>query len=111
MQSGTYEIYIRDKNECGRTSKEIFVLDYPKYFTPNGDGYNDVWKIEYLQKQNRLAQVNIFDRYGQLVFSGTGDNSGWDGTFNSNPLPSSDYWFSITLENKRVIKGHFSLKR
>lgn len=111
VPSGTYTVYVQDKNLCGRRIKEIFVLDYPKYFTPNGDGYNDIWKIDYLQKQNRLAQVNVFDRYGQLVFSGTGDNDGWDGTFNSNPLPSSDYWFVIILENKRVVKGHFSLKR
>lgn len=111
VPSGTYTVYVQDKNFCGKRIKEIFVLDYPKYFTPNGDGYNDVWKIEYLQKENRLAQVNIFDRYGKLVFSGTGDNDGWDGALNSNPLPASDYWFVITLENKRVIKGHFSLKR
>lgn len=111
VPSGAYEVYVRDKNNCGKRTKEIFVLDYPKFFTPNGDGYNDVWKIEYLQKQNRLAQVHVFDRYGKLVFSGTGDNDGWDGTFNSNPLPSSDYWFTIILENKRVIKGHFTLKR
>lgn len=111
VPSGVYEVYVKDKNNCGKTSKEIFVLDYPKFFTPNGDGYNDVWKIEYLQKQHRQAQVQIFDRYGKLIFSGTGDNEGWDGTYNSNPLPASDYWFTITLENKRVIKGHFSLKR
>ena len=104
-----YTVYV--ENFCGKRSKEIFVLDYPKYFTPNGDGYNDVWKIPYLQNQNRRAQVHIFDRYGKLVFSGTGDNDGWDGTLKSNPLPASDYWFTITLENNRVIKGHFSLKR
>ncbi len=111
VPSGPYTVYVQDKNFCGKTPKEIFVLDYPKFFTPNGDGYNDVWKIEYLQQQNRRAQVNIFDRYGKLVFSGTGDNDGWDGTLNSFNLPSSDYWFTITLENNRVIKGHFSLKR
>ena len=111
VPSGVYEVSVRDKNECGKKTKEIFVLDYPKYFTPNGDGYHDRWKIDYLQKQNRLAKVHIFDRYGKIVFSGTGDNDGWDGTFNGNPLPSSDYWFTIILENKRVIKGHFSLKR
>ena len=111
VRSGTYEVQVRDKNECGKTTKEIFVLDYPKYFTPNGDGYNDVWKIEYLQLQNRFAKVQVFDRYGKLVFSGSGDNDGWDGTYNSYPLPTSDYWFMITLENKRIIKGHFSLKR
>ena len=111
VPSGVYEVYVKDKDNCGKTTKEIFVLDYPKYFTPNGDGYNDVWTINYLQKQNRMAQVQIFDRYGTIIFSGTGDNAGWDGTFKSKPLPSSDYWFTITLENKRVIKGHFSLKR
>ena len=111
VPSGTYMVYVKDKGNCGQESKEIFVLDYPKFFTPNGDGYNDIWKIEYLQKQNRLAQVQIFDRYGKLVFSGTGDNSSWDGTFNSNPLPGSDYWFTIKLQNGRTVKGHFSLKR
>ena len=109
VPSGMYTVYV--ENFCGKRSKEIFVLDYPKYFTPNGDGYNEVWKIPYLQNQNRRAQVHIFDRYGKLVFSGTGDNDGWDGTLKSNPLPASDYWFTITLENNRVIKGHFSLKR
>lgn len=109
VPSGAYTVYARGK--CGIQVKEIFVLDYPKFFTPNGDGYNDVWKIEYLQKQNRLAQVHIFDRYGKLVFSGTGDTSGWDGTLNSNPLPSSDYWFVVILENNRTVRGHFSLKR
>ena len=109
VPSGSYTAYV--KNSCGIKPKDIFVLDFPKYFTPNGDGFNDVWKIEYLQKQNRRAQVNVFDRYGALVFSGTGDNAGWDGTFKSKPLPASDYWFTITLENGKIIKGHFSLKR
>lgn len=111
VSSGAYTVYVQDKGFCGKRTKEIFVLDYPKYFTPNGDGFNDVWKIDYLQKQNRRAQVHIFDRYGKLVFSGTGDNDGWDGNFNTNPLPASDYWFTIILENNRIIKGHFSLKR
>jgi gliding motility-associated-like protein len=111
VQSGSYTVYVQDKNFCGKQKREIFVLDYPKFFTPNGDGYNDVWKITYLQKEHRRAQVSIFDRYGKLVFSGTGDNAGWDGTFNSNNLPASDYWFTIVLEDGRVIKNHFSLKR
>lgn len=109
VPSGMYTVHV--ENICGERSKEIFVLDYPKYFTPNGDGYNDVWKIPYLQNQNRRAQVNVFDRFGMLIFSGTGDNDGWDGTYNGKPLPATDYWFTITLENKRVIRGHFSLKR
>ena len=36
---------------------------------------------------------------------------GWDGTFNGNKLPSSDYWFVIELTNGKIVKGHFTLKR
>lgn len=111
VPSGTYTVYVKDTNGCGITTKEIFVLDYPKFFTPNADGYNDIWRIDYLQKEHQNATVAVFDRYGILIYSFTGDGEGWNGNFNSKPLPSSDYWFTITLEDKRVIKGHFSLKR
>lgn len=111
VPSGAYTVYAKDINGCGITPKEIFVLDYPKFFTPNADGYNDIWGIDYLKKEHPRAKISIFDRYGKLLYSFSGEGDGWNGTFNSNPLPASDYWFTITLENNRVIKGHFSLKR
>lgn len=110
LASGEYTVYVNDKNLCGMVPYRFFVMDYPKFFTPNNDGYNDFWRIPYLQNQPN-ATVNIFDRYGKLLYSFKGNQQGWDGTFNGKNLFSNDYWFVITLENGRIVKGHFSLIR
>lgn len=86
--------------------KENYII--PKFFTPNGDGYNDTWEITGLE--NESYTINIFDRYGKLLKT-LGKNASWDGNLNGKPLPSSDYWFQLILENKMTQKGHFSLKR
>jgi gliding motility-associated-like protein len=107
---GEYNVYVKDKNNCGIVSKEITVLDYPKYFTPNGDGYNDLWFIKNLQKYPK-ALVKIFNRFGKLVYEFNNSKSGWNGYYNNNPLPASDYWFKLDLGNTKIINGNFSLKR
>lgn len=111
VPSGAYTVYVKDINGCGIKEEDIFVLDYPKSFTPNGDGHNDVWGIEYMKKEHPKAMLSIFDRYGKLLYNFSGEGDGWDGNFNSRPQPSSDYWFVITLKDGRLVKGHFSLKR
>jgi len=111
LPSGAYTIYVKDINGCGIKEKDIFVLDYPKFFTPNGDGYNDIWGIDYLKREYPEAIISVFDRYGKLLYNFSGEGDGWDGNFNSKPQPASDYWFVINLRDGRVIKGHFSLKR
>lgn len=111
VPSGAYTVFVKDSNGCGITKKEIYVLDYPKFFTPNGDGYNDIWGIDYLKREHPKAIVSIFDRFGKLLYSFSGEGDGWDGTLKSKPMPASDYWFHITLTDGRVVKGHFSLKR
>lgn len=108
---GIYDAFISDNNGCALAGPfEVVVMDYPKFFTPNGDGVNDIWFIKNL---NRFpdATVSIFDRYGKLLhwFPATGD--GWDGRKSSEPLPSSDYWFLITFADGREVRGHFTLKR
>ena len=45
LPAGDYTVYVRDKKGCGTISEEVFLLSYPKYFTPNGDGINDFWQI------------------------------------------------------------------
>ncbi|MFV5701086.1 choice-of-anchor L domain-containing protein [Flavobacterium sp. XS2P12] len=108
---GDYLVYVRDKNGCGLSNPfKIYVLDYPRYFTPNGDGYNDVWEIRNLDLLPK-STITIFDRYGKLVKELSSASSGWNGNFNGYSLPSDDYWFNLTFEDGRIIKGHFSLKR
>jgi gliding motility-associated-like protein len=72
--------------------------------------YNDFWKINYLQFQPN-AVITIFNQFGKVIFNSKGKTSGWDGRYNSSPLPSTDYWFVLNLEDGRIIKGHFALKR
>ncbi|WP_047415859.1 T9SS type B sorting domain-containing protein [Cellulophaga sp. Hel_I_12] len=107
---GNYTIYVRDPFECRTLSETIFVLGYQKFFTPNGDGTNDFWNIiggnEYPD-----SVVSIYDRYGKLVKQIPLNSQGWDGMYNGQALPASDYWFSFTYDNGKTEKGHFSLKR
>lgn len=106
---GAYTVYVRDKNGCGLAKDEIFLLMYPKFFTPNGDGYNDTWAIKFSHIEPNL-KVAIFDRYGKLLNKLNNANS-WDGKYNGNELPSTDYWFVVTRENGKEYRGHFTMKR
>ena len=111
VSEGDYLVYIKDINGCGiPTPTRIFVLDYPRFFTPNGDSYNDFWKIKNSAKYPNML-LYIFDRYGKLITQVNSKGNGWDGTFNGHSLPADDYWFTIILENNRIIKGHFALLR
>ncbi|KAF2330031.1 T9SS type B sorting domain-containing protein [Flavobacterium nitrogenifigens] len=84
-------------------------LPYPKFFTPNGDGFNDTWTIDpdYLAPN---SSIRIFDRYGKLIKE-LALNTSWNGTYLGNQQPASDYWFTVTRINGTEYRGHFSLKR
>ena len=109
---GFHTIFIKDLNGCGLVQKIIAIVGAPKYFTPNGDGYNDFWKIEGISQYFSPATVTfIYDRYGKFLHKIFALDDGWDGTLNGKPLPVEDYWYVINLEDGRTVKGHFSLKR
>ena len=110
---GIYSVLIRDtKNNCGITEEMVSVIGFPLYFTPNGDSVNDTWQVYGISsdfQQNSI--IRIFDRYGKLITQVKASSRGWDGTYNGLPLPQSDYWFSVTLQDGRVYQNHFTLKR
>lgn len=110
LEAGDYTVFVRDKNGCGIVSEELYLLMYPKFFTPNGDGYNDFWKIKLSENEPNLT-VKIFDRYGKFLKQFGTNSMGWDGKHLGKDVPSSDYWFVVTRENGKEYKGHFSLKR
>ncbi|RKR08498.1 gliding motility-associated-like protein [Flavobacterium sp. 81] len=95
-------------SNVGLDCEIIDSYDIPKFFTPNGDGINDLWEISGLE--NKIYTLYIYDRYGMLLKT-LGQNSGWDGNFQGRPLPASDYWFHIVFENGIDKRGHFALKR
>jgi len=117
VEAGIHTIYVNDTNGCGPpTSLNVSVIGFPKFITPNNDGSNDYWNVTGLDSNNYpIAKIYIFDRFGKLITIITPDSEGWDGNFNGQQLPASDYWFSVELidsdGNIRIRKGHFSLIR
>ncbi|RLA26372.1 MAG: hypothetical protein DRQ63_08385, partial [Gammaproteobacteria bacterium] len=112
VDPGNHIITIRDINGCGSVTIEVGVIDYPQFMTPNADGYHDTWNIIGIAYGDPTAKIYIFDRYGKLLKQLSPLEEGWDGTYNGNPLPSSDYWFRIEYtENdiEKEFKGHFTL--
>ncbi|WP_396600439.1 T9SS type B sorting domain-containing protein [Algibacter sp. R77976] len=111
VRPGFYTIHVKD-DICGVSTLNISVIGFPKYFTPNGDGINDLWKILGVNENTQPnTTVLIFDRYGKLIKQLLVQDAGWDGTFNGNILSTNDYWFKVFLEDGRQFSGHFTLKR
>ena len=112
VKPGFHTVYVRDKNDCGTIQKNIAVIGFPKFFTPNGDGYNDTWHVYGINTPNQVnSEVYIFDRFGKLIIKLNPLGAGWDGTYNGDNTPSSDYWFYTKLQNNKIFRGHFSLRR
>lgn len=111
LSEGPHIFYIKALDECGTIQeKDFFILNYPKFFTPNNDGRNDLWRVPYMTLRPD-SYIIIFDRYGKLITSFNHRDTGWNGTLKGKPLPANDYWFTLYLNNGRTVKGHFALLR
>jgi gliding motility-associated-like protein len=111
VPSGLQIAYVREINLCSVITQPFIVLIAPKFFTPNNDTYNDSWDVKGLINYPN-GEVTIFDRYGKFITKLNIANPSWDGTFNKNNLPASDYWYVLKIDaNSPEKRGHFSLKR
>lgn len=110
---GLYTVSVRDvKNNCGIVDDLVSVIGFPNVFTPNGDGTNDTWQVKGLSQQFQPnTKILIFDRYGKLVKQLNPLGPGWDGTYNGQLMPVNDYWFTVQLQDGRLFRSHFTLKR
>ncbi|MDC8005727.1 T9SS type B sorting domain-containing protein, partial [Aureisphaera galaxeae] len=111
VQAGNHTVTIRDINGCGSVTVEVGVIDYPRLLTPNADGFHDEWNIIGIASGDPTAKIYIFDRFGKLLKQISPMGPGWDGTYNGNPLPSSDYWFRVEYtedEARKEFTGHFT---
>lgn len=111
LAAGVYTVYAKSINTCGEDMKTVYINLIPKIFTPNGDSINDFFTLAGMSSLPQ-ATVTIFDRYGKLITKLNDRNRNWDGTFDGRPLPATDYWYVIKIdEASPEIKGHFSLMR
>ena len=115
LSSGEHVVTIYDTlGYCGSFVLVFNVIKYPNFFTPNDDNYNDTWNIWDMRTDHPEAIISIFDRYGKLIKQISPLGNGWDGTYNGEKLPSSDYWFLVDYKlngQDKQFRAHFSLKR
>ncbi len=109
VAGGRYDIRVREDNDCGEAVTSFVHFVVPTFFTPNGDGRNDIFEAEGIAFFPN-SEIAIYDRTGKLLKHVVDGPISWNGTFNNSPLPESDYWYMIRVADT-VYKGHFSLKR
>lgn len=100
---GNHVVIVRELNGCGETSSEsFFLIGYPRFFTPNSDGYNDTWNL-INNGDISIKKLYVFDRYGKLLKQLNPANSNsWDGTYNGKDLPADDYWFKVEFVDEKT---------
>ena len=113
---GAYTFYVKEKNDCNVFEFHFSLLGFPKYFSPNADGINDIWKIKgFDEKFYQPTRVYIIDRNG-IILADFDAKQGWNGTdYNGRQMQSDDYWFKVILiyrsKYQEIKIGHFSLLR
>jgi gliding motility-associated-like protein len=109
VENGFYTIYVKvgDCNDIITNSHFHFYI--PQFFTPNNDGENDTFDLKGIENYSS-SEVYIYDRFGKILKTSKNTTFSWDGIYNDNSLPSSDYWYVIIIEGQRL-RGHFTLKR
>jgi len=123
-QAGEYTICLTAENSIGCQSsicdqvevKEQLTSFIPNTFTPDGDGFNEVFKLNGLGIDSEFFEFYVFSRNGDMVFSTEDLEEGWDGTYNGEPVPSDIYAYRIVLKVKdsperRELSGHITLLR
>jgi gliding motility-associated-like protein len=100
----TYRLTVTGPGGC-QTNDQVFVKllripPIPNTFSPNGDGKNDTWRINFLNDYPG-SRIQVFTRSGKLVFSSKGYNIEWDGTLNGKPLPVDTYYYIIEIGSGR----------
>lgn len=111
----TYKLTLTSQGNCTVSDtvlvKVLLAPVIPNIFSPNGDGINDTWAIQYLDSYPDCI-VEIFDRGGQIVFKSTGYPANWNGTRNGKPLPVGTYYYIINPKNGRsTLSGSVTIIR
>ena len=119
---GSYNVSLIAVNDVGCSSEIIKTVKVnpayncfiPNTFTPDGDGINDV----FLAKGKRINSINmqVFDRWGGVVFESSNINLGWDGnSYTGEKLDSGIYLYHITVYDLNgrlwVYNGELKLMR
>ncbi|MDB4104560.1 T9SS C-terminal target domain-containing protein [Salibacteraceae bacterium] len=110
--TGYYSVII--SNECGTDADEVFIsfLDCqvhgPNVITPNGDGLNDYFDLGGYEYFDQIY-LSVYNRWGVLIFKGSGNNARWDGHLPSGELVSPGVYFYNLVVDGRTENGSVSV--
>lgn len=113
-----YTVTVENAFECeSKDSIAIFRCDAPGtenvpiVFTPNNDGHNDLWEIEFIKSYSK-ASIDVYDRWGNIVFHSKGNYKPWNGTYDGRAIPMGTYYYIIKLgDNTKPITGNVLIIR
>jgi len=118
LRAGKYSVEVQDANGCvkranttilaGDCCGEIFI---PTAFSPNGDGNNDVFRISTTTGLD-VFQLQVFNRWGEVVWGGNAITDGWNGTFKGEPASMDTYYYTLSYlcsEDKKFYKKNGSV--
>ena len=111
LSLGEYKVYVRTKSGCIIGEKSFSIFNIPNMISPNGDGANDKWRIAGLENYSG-TEILVYDRKGLIVFKQTISKKPfeWDGKYNSAPLATGNYWYTIKVSDGRVYNGWLLIK-
>ena len=113
VQDITYVLTVTGTGGC-IFSDQVFVKvlkfpNIPNTFTPNNDGINDTWIIQNLSDYPNV-RLQVFNRYGQVVFESKGYTKPWDGTMNGKSMPFGTYYYVIEPGNgRKPVTGYVTI--
>lgn len=103
----TYTAQIKITNIVSELAKLI-----PNMITPNGDGKNDFWRLDFIEVYYKNAEIEIYNRWGEQLYYSKGYKNAWDGSYKGNALPVGAYYYTIRLNDEKdtnVYKGTVTL--
>ncbi len=105
----TYTVFVDNPNGCpGSDTVTVFVVPHvviPDGFSPNGDGQNDAWHIGFINDFPG-CEVEVYNRWGELLFRSMGYKAPWDGTYNGKQVPIGTYYYVINLHDPRFTQAY-----
>jgi len=114
-QPGDYTVLVSDANDCSslhgpiNISDSLGCIEMPNSFTPNGDGINDTWNLDFTMYGG--GELTIFSKWGNIVYQENLPTFQWNGNYNNMPLPAGTYYYILKLNNGLDQNGPVTIVR